>query len=363
MNSESDVKLNILFLVPYPPGIAPSQRFRFEQYLPFIEEKGWTYEVQSFIGPSTWRILYSPGHFFRKAAGVFSGFIRRWWKLLSIGSFDVVFIHRETAPLGLPLYSYVLTHWLKKKVIFDFDDAIWMENVSKGNSPFAFLKSHTNAIRLMKWSWKNSCGNHYLLEFAKQYNTSSFYLPTTIDTENTHNRVLRHSEGMPVIGWTGTHSTIHNLDHIYEVLLEVHREIPFHFLFISDAPPTFDFPGLEFRQWNKESEIDDLLEINIGLMPLADTEWSKGKCGLKILQYMALGIVPVVSHVGVNPHLVKDGEDGFCCRSREEWKIRLTSLLTDPKLLKTLSSRTRGHVEEEFSTRSQRAHFLRLFVA
>lgn len=328
-----------------------------------MNANGFHCEIQSFIGSGTWSILYQKGNFFRKAIGILAGFIKRWSKLFSIGKYDFVFIHRETAPMGLPLFSFVLIKVLHKKVIFDFDDAIWMENISSGNSIFSFLKSHSNCLRLMKWSWKNSCGNQYLREFASQYNPASFYIPTTIDTKHSHNRIKPPVSGIPTIGWTGTHSTIHNLNHILPVLKELHLETPFRFVFISDVAPDFQFETIEFVKWNKETEIADLLKMDIGLMPLVDNEWSKGKCGLKILQYMASGIVPVVSSVGVNPHIVQHSVNGFCCSTTEEWKQSLRKLLTDQALRSAMASKTRSRIEEEFSTDSQRLQFLRLFAS
>ncbi len=353
--------MKVLFIIPYPAKCAPSQRFRFEQYLPLLLENGITYDLEPFLSEKTWTNFYKKGHFFQKLRGVLSGYLRRYGLLFSLSDYDVIFIHRESSPLGPAFYSWVLAKVFKKKIIFDFDDAIWLENYSHGNRLFAWLKNYRNALSLMKWSSINSCGNKYLMAFAKEYNPNSVYMPTTVDTHNSHLTLKKTPNKIPVIGWTGTHSTSHYLHDIENALSELKSELDFEIIIICDQDPKLD---LEYRfvKWNEANEVKDLQQLDIGLMPLKADKWSEGKCSLKALQYMSLGIVPVVSPVGVNKDIVTHGKNGLFCEKESEWIEMLRELLQSENKRKTISEQTRPFVEDNFSVQSNAPKFLHLFT-
>lgn len=357
--------MRILFIVPYPPGRAPSQRFRFEQYLDLLTEHGHTYRLAPFISEATWAILYKPGHALRKVRGIVAGFARRLGLLFAAPAYDYVFIHREAAPLGPPVLEWVLTKLLGKRVIYDFDDAIWIPNTSEANRVAAGLKYHHKVDSICRWAYRNSCGNAYLAAYARQFNPSTVVNPTTIDTVHLHNRVRdQHAPGRPVIGWTGTHSTMKYLDPVVPVLARLEAEgVDFEFRVISNQAPELPQPlkSLRFVPWRKDTEIDDLLGFHFGLMPLEDDPWAKGKCAFKALQYMALGMPAVVSPVGMNAEVVQDGYNGFVCSTPDEWYQALRQLLTDAELRIRLGEAARRTIEERYSVRANTPNFLRLF--
>jgi len=140
--------MKILILAPYPAKEAPSQRFRFEQYLPALTEAGFEIDFQPFIQLTTWQILYKPGHLLQKALGILKGFVSRKIILFKMGKYDYVFIHREVAPLGPPIFEWIIAKILKKKIIYDFDDAIWLANTSENNKIAAAFKWHHKAINI-----------------------------------------------------------------------------------------------------------------------------------------------------------------------------------------------------------------------
>lgn len=353
---------HILFIVPYPHGKAPSQRFRFEQFLPYLKEDGYTWEIASFLDENSWSIFYKPGNTLYKGALIFKGYFKRFSVLFRLNRFDHIYVHREFSPLGPPIMGWLISKILKKKYIFDFDDAIWLPNHSESNRLFKFLKPPSNALKLIKWSKINACGNEYLLEKAKSLNQNNVLLPTTIDTERVHNRINSHNSEPIIIGWTGSHSTIKYLEELYPVFEKLNESFDFRIRVIADFPPSFSLPNVDFIEWNSTSEIDDLLPIDIGLMPLPDDEWANGKCGLKALQYMALGIPPVLSPVGINAKLIENGKNGYFCNSLEEWEKALSNLLSNPQKIKEMGLSTRIIVEEYFSTRSNYSKFILLFA-
>lgn len=354
----------ILFLTPYPHGQAPSQRFRFEQYLGALSEAGHTYQLESFLSPGTWAILYKPGQTFAKVAGIAAGFGRRLSLLLKVPAYDFVFIHREAAPLGPPLLEWLISKLLRKRVIYDFDDAIWLANTSEANRIAAGLKWHQKVANICRWAYKNSCGNAYLTAYARQFNPHSLVNPTTIDTEHLHNRVRdQTAPGRLIIGWTGTHSTLKYLEQIVPVLVQLEAEgLDFEFRVISNQPPALSLRSLVFVPWRKDTEITDLLAFHVGLMPLEDDLWAQGKCAFKALQYMALGIPPLVSPVGMNTEVVQNGHNGYVCTAAIDWEARLRQLLANPGLRQQLGAAARATVVARYSVQANKKNFIRLFT-
>lgn len=355
---------SILFLMPYPQGQAPSQRFRFEQYLGILSSAGHTYKLAAFLSPATWAILYKPGQSLAKAAGIAAGFWRRLGLLLRVPAYDFVFIHREAAPLGPPVLEWLIANVLRKRIIYDFDDAIWLANTSDANRVAAGLKWHHKVTNICRWAYKNSCGNAYLAAYARQFNPSTVINPTTIDTVHLHNQVRdQTAPGRLVIGWTGTHSTLKYLNQIVPVLARLEAEgLDFEFRVISNQPPILPLRSLVFVPWRKATEIDDLLAFHVGLMPLEDDQWAKGKCAFKALQYMALGIPALVSPVGMNTEVVQNDYNGYVCATAADWETRLRQLLANPNLRQHLGLAARATVVERYSVLANMTNFLQLFT-
>jgi glycosyltransferase involved in cell wall biosynthesis len=353
--------MKILFVVPYPYGKAPSQRFRFEQYLAFIREQGWEYTLASFIDEATWRILYKPGHLVSKTVGILKGFLKRFLLLFTVPAYDFIFIHREATPIGPPWFEWVVARVLRKKIIYDFDDAIWIPNTSETNKMVAGIKWHHKVAAICKWAYKVSCGNSYLQDFAQQYNQAAFVNPTTIDTRHHHNKVKDQHTQKVVIGWTGTHSTMKYLEAVVPILQRLEQQYSFEFCVISNQAPEIALKSLVFKPWQKDSEIADLLTFNVGLMPLEDDPWAKGKCAFKALQYMALGIPALVSPVGMNTEVVTDGLNGYICATPEEWYQSLEKVIRDPELRSELGKAARMKIEENYAVAANRETFLGFF--
>jgi glycosyltransferase involved in cell wall biosynthesis len=355
----------ILFLFPYPLGESPSQRFRFEQYFDALRDKSITIETQSFWDLTAWKILYKPGHRFLKFAGLVKGLLRRTFIILRAPRYHFIFIHRECTPLGPPVFEWLLAKVLRKKIIYDFDDAIWLPNTSDENKIVSIVKWHGKVSAICRWSYRVSCGNDYLANFARRFNKNVVVNPTTIDTEHLHNpaHYAPHTTNGPtVIGWTGTHSTLKYLDPLVPALQRVEKKYPdrVEFLVIANKAPQLALQHLTFLPWKKETEIQDLLRMDIGIMPLTDDIWAKGKCGFKALQYMALGIPTVTSPVGINSTMV-DPSVGFLAGTPEEWEMYLEKLIDAPLLRKQMGIQGRKKVIDQYSVGSNTSTFLSLF--
>ena len=354
----------VLFLFPYPSHTAASQRFRFEQYLEILAQNNFSVTLKPFLDEKTWKILYKQGFFLQKIVGILGGFIGRFILHSSTYKYDFVFVHREATPIGLPFVEWFVCKISRKKMIFDFDDAIWLPNTSEQNKIIATFKFHQKTKYLCQWAYKVSAGNAYLANYARKYNSNVIINPTTIDTENWHNPDLiqKKPNAKPIVGWTGTHSTITYLSVLLPVLQKVAQYQDFTFLVISDKKPDWQLKNMQFVAWNKETEIQDLAQMDIGLMPLADDEWAKGKCGFKALQYMAMGIVPLVSPVGVNTEIVEDGLSGFLCKHTQDWENTLSKLLQDTQKRKDIGENARKRIIAKYSILANTSNFTELFV-
>ena len=352
----------ILFLSPYPFDTAPGQRFRYEQYFDVLTKAGMKWDRYAFLDERSNRVLYKRKKTIRKILGVVSGFLKRPFHLIRSMSYDYVFVFRELTPIGPPIYEWILAKVLRKRIIYDFDDAIWISNTSEFDSWIAGLKWNSKVASICRWSYKVSCGNQYLCDYARAYNKNVVCNPTTIDTENRHDRVKEQNTDRIVIGWTGTHSTLKYLELILPVLEQLASEYDrLEFVVIANKEPDFVLPRLRFIPWNKESEIEDLLTINIGVMPLTDDKWSEGKCGFKALQYMSLGVPAVVSPVGVNKEIVDQGSSGFLCATDKEWTDALRMLIQSDELRREMGRAGRRKVIYKYSVASNTDNFLSLF--
>lgn len=356
----------ILFLAPYPFDQAPSQRFRFEQYVGMLEEEGFEVQFYSFLDNEGWRFLYTRGNLLRKSGAVLRGFLRRI-ALFFGPAFRAhfVFIHREAAPIGPPVFEFLLARVFRKPVVYDFDDAIWLPNTSHENRFAAWLKWHSKVGSICRWSYRVSAGNAYLAAFARRYATRVVINPTTVNTLRFHVPSVSAEEDHPhlTLGWTGTHSTLKYLEPLKPVWTGLLSRFGtrIRLLIIADRNPSFDWPQVDFIPWTKEREAEDLCRMDIGLMPLVNDPWAEGKCGLKALQYMALAIPAVASPVGVNTQIIRDGETGLLCDTPEQWREALARLIEDPILRQKLGKAGREHVVRFYSVDSNRSNFVSLF--
>lgn len=351
--------MKILFLVPYPLHESPSQRFRFEQYFHRIEQAGHSYRVQTFLPPRRWRLLSQPGHGLSKLYLITLGFLHRilapWYAISS----DRVFIHREVTPIGPPIFEWIIARLLRKKVIFDFDDAIWLTDRQHESAWFRWLKWRSKVALISTWSYRVSCGNEYLASFARKFNQHVTVNPTTIDTSY-HIPEKKVSEQV-VIGWTGSRSTMGYLNDVKVPLEELMMRHPHVVIrIVSDQAPDWSHARIDFVPWSLETEIPTLQTFDIGIMPLRDDPWSLGKCGFKALQYMSLSIPAVVSPVGVNTEVVVDTITGYHCRGGQEWINRLDELIRDRDKRTAMGLAGRRRVEDLYSVASNTARFLRL---
>lgn len=340
--------IRVLALVPYPTGRAPGQRYRIEQWAPLLRREGVHVAFSPFLSRRGMEVLYEPGHVGVKARETLRGYLRRLVETLRSASTDVIFVYREAALLGPAWIEQLLA--LRRPLVFDFDDAIYLADTSRANAWSRMLKPATKVETICRVARHVTVGNEFLARFAKNHARGVTVVPSTIDTDVYQIRP-RARHRVPVIGWTGSGTTVRYLTTLAPALRRLREKREFELRVIGAK---VDIEGLAVRclPWRAETEPDDLRALDVGLMPLPDDEWSRGKCGMKALQYMALEIPPVVSPVGVNATIVRDGVNGFHARAEDEWIDRIALLLEEEPLRRSLGQEARRTVEESYSARA-----------
>lgn len=350
----------VLIITNHFPDRSPGQRFRFEQYLSYLRSNGLQVDMSFLLNERDDRIFYSKGNYFGKMRIALKSILKRIKDLMRASQYDVVFIFREAIFLGTTFFEKKFAR--KAKIVFDFDDSIWVTNVSAANKAFSMLKKAGKTKDIIKVSDLIFAGNDYLGKYAKQFNSNVVIVPTTIDTDE-YKPAEKVSKDTLCIGWSGSITTIQHFETRLDALLKIKKKYgdKVYFKVIGDGRYINDELGVKGMSWKKENELSELNEIDIGIMPLPDSEWAKGKCGLKGLQYMALSIPTIMSPVGVNAEIIKDGTNGFLADNDDEWVTKLSLLIESAELRKKLGENGRKTVEEKYSVKANRHLYLKYF--
>jgi glycosyltransferase involved in cell wall biosynthesis len=348
----ADDRIRVLALVPALYDTAPGQRFRMEQWAPYLCERGIDVEFRAFECEELHDTIYRPGGAAKKARLIGRAIGRRIGQVRSASRHDVAYVFREAALVGPALFERWIRH-LGVPIVFDFDDAVFERYVSPSNGCVSLIKCPGKIRTICRIASHVMAGNPYLESYARQVNAHVTMVPTTIETSVYTVGAPRPAADVPVVGWSGSYSTVQHLDGLRTALVTLAGARGFRLRVI--GTPRLDLPGVdvEASAWRAATEVEDLRAIDIGVMPLPDDRWSRGKCGLKALQYMALGIPVVCSPVGVNRDIIQHGQNGLLAATDEEWVGCLTSLLESAELRTRLGLAGRATVEQRYSAQVQ----------
>lgn len=340
--------MRILFIVPYSSDGA-SNRFRVEQYLPFLKAEGIEYDVRPFVTQRFFKILYLKGKNIRKILYFIQALWDRVLVIYRSRKYDLILIHREACPIGPPIFEWMI-YKFKKPIIFDFDDAIFLQNLSPANRIYGFLKSPSKTQAIIKMSKAVIVANRFLEEYARRFNSRVYIIPTSIDTEKF--MVKENASKRLSIGWVGSPTTFPYLHSLSGAIKELSMKHDFIFKIIG-AGENLSIAGvnIESRDWKLEEEIANFQGIDIGIYPLSDTMWARGKAAFKAIQFMSMGIPVVASPVGMNKELIQDGVNGFLAASDEEWVNKISSLIKDEGLRQRIGLAGRKTIEEHYSVK------------
>lgn len=343
----------VLFLTAYPIEDA-SCRYRVHQFLPYLERAGYECEVSSFCSPELFSALRGKGKVATKFRETLRCSAKRLLELRRMPGFDLIVIHREAFPFFAPVVEERIMR-RHPRVIFSFDDAVFAghENVEGLSHPMLYRWKHGKKYdAVIRGSSHVIAGNRILAEYARGLNQSVSVIPTVVDCGKYVFRAPVTGRSSPItIGWIGSQSTAPYLELAGPALRRLGEifagRVRFRFIGAPDYhPPLPDSLSVPFRL---DHEIEDLQSLNIGMMPLPDTEWTRGKCAFKAIQYMASGVPVVASPVGITTDLIRHNVNGLLASSADEWFRELSRLVRDAELRQRLALQGRQTIEDSYS--------------
>lgn len=341
----------LLVLASKPEGVSPSQRFRLEQWAPHLAaDHNIRLDFEPFESAQLTELLYEPGHVMAKGWLALRDYVRRAAILKKARDYDAVVIHREAALIGPAIYERLLAA-KGIRIIYDFDDAIWSPAQAWGNGLFSRLHFTSKTSAICRLATAVTAGNEFLASYARERNDSVFVVPTSIELAR-YRVVSEPDDEKPfTVCWTGSSSTLVHFEHAREPLERLAQKIPLVVKVICNKAPSRPIEGAttDFVPWSVDNEASELGNCHVGIMPLPDDEVSRGKCGLKALQCMAAGRAVVVSPVGVNREIVRDGENGFLAATADEWVETLSKLAAGKSLRARLGKSARATVEHGYT--------------
>jgi glycosyltransferase involved in cell wall biosynthesis len=352
----------ILFIAPHRPNRSPSQRYRFEQYIPYLEKEGTVCRLAFLVTEKDDAVFYAPGKFLVKGWLMFGYFLKRVTHVFLAFQFDVVFIQREAFFIGGAFFER-LFKWTGKKIIFDFDDAIWLPNVSEGNKKWLWLKSLNKTGDIIKLSDHVVAGNNYLAAYAKNFNSTITVIPSTVDLNFYTIDPNQPKRDYVTIGWSGSPTTVPYFQLLEPVFIKLKKKYGSRLKFTLLGDQSYCNNELEIQgiKWTNENEVAVIQTFDIGIMPMPDDEWSKGKCSMKGIQYMALAIPTIMAKAGMNLEVIQDGVNGFLAASELEWEEKLSCLIEQEELRNRLGNAGKKTIDEKYTTQAQLSQFRLLF--
>ncbi len=333
----------ILVLTKYGP-LGGSSRYRFYQYLPFLKSQGFDITLAPLLDNKYITNLNSGK---RNLGDILPLYFQRLFRSLSHKNYDLLWIEKELLPY--------LPAWLEKKIIgnipyvVDYDDAQFhMYDRSKSKLVRLLLSNKIDAV--MSNAKLVVAGNQYIADKATTIGAKRVaIIPTVIDLDRYSQKDFTTNSKAFNIGWIGSPTSSRYLKSIQSVFRTLDRKYDCEFTMVGSGMLTIEDVKLTIKDWNENSEVEDIKTFDVGIMPLDYTPWEEGKCGIKLIQYMACALPVVGTPVGVNQEIIQHGVNGFCADTPDEWTEYLSKLAEDPNLRMEMGAKGRLMVESSYS--------------
>jgi glycosyltransferase involved in cell wall biosynthesis len=350
--------MNVLGLSSYPVEAAAT-RYRLEQFVGPLADRGITLTVRPFLDSRAFEMLYQRQALPYTAVALMKSGLRRLRDILLLSQANVVLVQREAMIFGPPLIEWMAVRLFKRPMVLDLDDATYVAYTSPTYGKLGrALKWFSKTDDLIRWATLVTCGNRAIAEYAESKGAQTRIIPTVVDTD-VFVPLPRPSNGPIVLGWIGTHSTFPYLREIFPVLQELARTHRLKLKIVGAGTNAVNIPGVDVEnlEWKLEREVEDFQSFEVGLYPIDPSlyaeKWAAGKSGFKAIQYMAVGIPFVAAPVGAMADIGEAGITHFQARTKEEWFQALEGLLSDRKLRRTMGESGRRHVVEHYSLSDQ----------
>jgi glycosyltransferase involved in cell wall biosynthesis len=326
------------------------------QYFPFLEKEGISCQLSPLFDDEYLSHRFLRGN--ASLAKAFRAFFARSKAVLDARSADVVIIHCDLYPY-LPGFFEALLRRRKIPYIYDYDDAI-----------FHYYDMHKSALvrRFMGNKIRNTirganavlAGSPYLLEYARSVNPNVEWSPTCVDISRFAIKTWKDAPSGPfTIGWIGAPTSVQFVGEAIPAIREFSRRFPTRVVFVGSGPLSFEGVEVEVREWTERTEVAEMLNFDVGIMPLPDEPWTRGKCAFKLIQYMACGLPVIASPVGMNNDVVTSGSNGFLALSTDQWLSAFESLANSVSLRRKMGIAGRQKVQREYTTAAGGVKLLR----
>jgi glycosyltransferase involved in cell wall biosynthesis len=318
--------IKVLFFTKYGT-VGASSRYRVHQYLPYLNQNGIEVCVKELFSNKDIEHLHKYGNY---GLRVLPAFFKRLFDLFSVWKFKLIVIEYELFPFFPPIFE-TLFKLFKVKYIVDYDDAIF-HNYDHNNSWLVRYLLRNKIKKVISNANAVIVGNSYLENYALKYNHRVHKIPTVINHSKYSELAQVSSENFFIIGWIGSPSTEKYLLSLINVFKKLDlSKIKFRFIGCSKLFKShFNDIPVDWIEWDKNTEIDYIKSFSLGIMPLENTPWEHGKCGFKLIQYMACSIPVIASPIGANKEIVKHGSNGFLASNDEEWIYYISHLISNP---------------------------------
>ena len=340
--------MKVLFLTQYPRQ-GPSSRYRVYQLLPWLRENDVDCDVRSLIAEEDYDWVRRKGHVVSKSFLMCRSWVSRLIQTIRSGHYDLVYILKTAFPIGPPIFETILSKNSTPFVV-DYDDAIYLQQESVDHRFLDGLKSTHYFNKVLQMADGVIVPNEFLRRHSEKLNRNVFLVPEAEDTERLVPRPSHSNNGSLIVGWVGSPSTAQYLDLIAPSLQRLCKNFPQVKCRFIGGQWSKEGVRTEFVPWSMEKETENLQSLDIGLMPLTDTDWSRGKSGCKLRQYMSVGVPGVASRVGYNCELIQSADHGLLVdNDQDAWYSALSNLVLNPDFRNKIAIAARTRVENEFA--------------
>ncbi len=322
-----------------------SSRIRTYQYLPFLERQGIYVTEAPLSGDDFIQDLYAGRR--RNVSSIVGSYIERLQALAGLKHFDLLWIERELFPYAPALAEFLLST-TRVPYVVDYDDAIF-HNYDQHPNPAVRALLGGKIGQIMRRARLVIVGNPYLYEYAERAGARWIeQLPSAVDSDRLHPSPTRENDTF-TIGWIGTPLNARYLYPIQKTLAEICAKDRAKVVLVGSGEFTLEDMPVTLRSWSEANEADDVGNFDVGIMPLPDAPWERGKCGYKLLQYFACGVPAVASPVGMNRTIVETGVNGFLVSGPDEWSRALQILRDDTERRRSMGTAGRERIERQYS--------------
>lgn len=345
--------MKVLFLTRYG-RLGASSRVRTLQYLPFLASQGIEVTFKPLFSDAYLKALYSGGSRWWE---VTKGYLVRIQALLTASKYDVVYVEKELFPF-LPAIAELFLKLARVPYVVDYDDALFHRYDCHSNALIRRLLAR-KIDRVMKLSSQVIAGNRYLADRAVNAGAQQVkIIPTVLDIER-YCRAAKSCSETLIVGWIGSPSTSRYLKPLLPVFESIRCDMSVRFVAVGAKQSDFEGSPVEVWQWSESTEVESIQRFDIGIMPLPNTPWERGKCGYKLIQYMACGVPVIASPVGVNLELVEHGRNGYLANSAGEWGECIRVLLSMNQADRTeMGEVGRAIVEKSYTLQVTESNYL-----